>query len=341
VHESLLNVQSISKADNDPEAVKELYTRSEIEKAVETGGRNGDWGYVNRRSGWADAEAGMRFLRKQVENTGRVLFLTTTVSSLLYSQSSTQVLGIKTRDGATIKADLTILATGAWTGKLVDLRGRAQATGQVLCYLDLTEEEQEKLGKMPVLLNMSTGMFIIPPRNRLLKVARHGYGYSNPVTIPNPSRSHAPGEATITVSLPRTKSDDPSLWVPPEGEAACRQALTEMIPSLASRPFTHSKICWYTDTPNGDFLITYHPDYQGLFLATGGSGHGYKFLPVIGDKIADCVEGKCPPEFARKWAWPKEAVEMVVTEDGSRGGRPGMVLDEELAKGMKKEKEGR
>ncbi len=79
-------------------------------------------------------------------------------------------------------------------------------------------------------------------------------------------------------------------------------------------------------------MVTYHPDYQGLFLATGGSGHGFKFLPVIGNKIADRVERKCPEEF-KKWAWPKETVETVVTEDGSRGGRPGMVLDEELAKG--------
>ena len=80
-------------------------------------------------------------------------------------------------------------------------------------------------------------------------------------------------------------------------------------------------------------MITYHPDFEGLFLATGGSGHGYKFLPVIGQKIVACVEGRCAPEFKEKWAWPKDAVIDVVTEDGSRGGRPGMVLDTELRKG--------
>lgn len=79
-------------------------------------------------------------------------------------------------------------------------------------------------------------------------------------------------------------------------------------------------------------MITYHPEFEGLFLATGGSGHGYKFLPVIGEKIADTVEGHCPVEFTQKWGWPKERVEVVVTEDGSRGGRPGMILDEEFKK---------
>jgi sarcosine oxidase/L-pipecolate oxidase len=314
---------------NDTSAVQELKSRKEIDKAVGTGGGSGDWGYINLRSGWADAEAGMMWLRKQVEATKRVTFIHDEVLSLIFSSTSKSVKGVNLKSGSSIKADLIILATGAWTGKLIDLRGRAQATGQVLCYLSLTREEQDRLGKMPVLLNMSTGLFIIPPRNRILKVARHGYGYSNPVLIPHPE--NRPGE-TIEISLPRTILNDPSLWVPSEGEAACRKALSEMIPSLADRPFTKSKICWYTDTPKGDFLITYHPEYKGLFLATGGSGHGYKFLPVIGEKIVDCLEGRCPEEFREKWGWPRERVESVVTEDGSRGGRPGMLLEEELRK---------
>lgn len=49
----------------------------------------------------------------------------------------------------------------------------------------------------------------------------------------------------------------------------------------------------------------------------------------------DCVQGNCPEEFKEKWAWKKEAVENVITEDGSRGGRPGMVLELEMKKGSK------
>jgi len=233
----------------------------------------------------------------------------------------------------TSTADLVILATGAWTGSLVNLQGRATATGQVLMYLTLTEAEQERLGKMPVLLNMSSGLFIIPPSNRVLKVARHAYGYSNPTTILDPDGSGT----SITVSLPLTTYTSPHQTVPPEGEAACRAALRSMIPSLADRPFEKGRICWYTDTPSADFLITYHPEWEGLFLATGGSGHGYKFLPVIGERIVDCVEGNCPREFREKWCWPKKGVNEgeVVTEDGSRGGKRGLVLEVEMVKGTK------
>ncbi|KAG4418249.1 hypothetical protein IFR04_008607 [Cadophora malorum] len=329
VRGSLDNVARIARDLGDEGAVQEFKLRAEIEEAVGAGGGSGDWGYINRRSGWADAEAGMLWLRRKVEATGRVEFKQGEVVSLV--KDGRKVTGAKLTTGKVESADLVILATGAWSGKLIDLRGRAQATGQVLCYLDITKEEQEKLGKCPVLLNMSTGMFIIPPSNGVLKVARHGYGLSNPRSIPSPDD---PSE-NIMVSLPKTTHDDPNLWVPAEGERACRKALREMIPSLAERPFTKSKICWYTDTPNGDFIITYHPDYEGLFLATGGSGHGYKFLPVIGDKIVDCVEGNYPEEFREKWCWAEECVEECVTMDGSRGGVPGLILEDELRKGSR------
>ena len=336
VRGSFENVVEMAEAGGDVEGVRRLKGRGEIEEVVGTGGGSGDSGYVNFRSGWADAEAGMRWLRARVERTGRVEFVHAEAEALLKSQpggsgKKEKITGVKLKDGGVIDADLVILATGAWTGKIVDLRGRATATGQVLVYLDLTEEEQAQLGKMPILLNMSTGLFIIPPKNRVLKVARHAYGYSNLVKIRCPD---GPDEGKeIEISIPRTGRDDPSQWVPKEGAEACRAALAEMIPSLAGRPFTKARICWYTDTPKGDFLISYHPHIEGLFLATGGSGHGYKFLPVIGDRIVDCLSGQCPTEFKDKWAWPKAPVDKVVTEDGSRGGRPGMMLDEEFRKG--------
>jgi sarcosine oxidase / L-pipecolate oxidase len=329
VKNSWENVQNLMRQDDDIDGVQELRNREAIDAAVGTGGGSGDWGYVNLRSGWADAEASMRWLRQRIESTGKVTFLQGEAERLF--KTGKKVQGVVLKNGRTIQAELVILATGAWTGKLVDLRGRATATGQVLAYLDITAAEQARLEKMPVLLNMSTGLFIIPPKDRLLKVARHAYGYLNPVTIPNPDNL----EEKITVSIPQTTHDDPTLQAPAEGLRDCRQALREMIPSLASRPFNHSRLCWYSDTPNGDFLITYHPEFSGLFLATGGSGHGFKFLGVIGDCIVDCVEDNCPVEFKEKWKWPNEVVESVVTEDGSRGGRPGLILREELKEGSK------
>jgi sarcosine oxidase/L-pipecolate oxidase len=309
-----------------------------IAAVVNTGGSSGDWGYFNPFSGWADATAAMIWLRAQVEATKRVNFRLGQAAQILHH--GRRVYGVQLTDGEQLTADLVVVATGAWTGLLVDLRGRATATGQVLAYVQITEQEEARLAHMPVLLNMSSGCFVIPPKNGILKVARHHYGYANPKRIAHPENGKVQGsadsdknrqaqESVITVSLPHTTFDEPEMEAPEEGQRDCRVALAEMIPWLAGRPFFRTRLCWYTDTPKGDFLIDYHPQFDGLFIATGGSGHGFKFLPVLGDAIVDTVEGNCPPAFRAKWSWPTSTVEKVVTEDGSRGGLPGLILGQE------------
>ncbi|EED19521.1 fructosyl amino acid oxidasesarcosine oxidase, putative [Talaromyces stipitatus ATCC 10500] len=330
------------------EKVVYLPDKAALEKVVPryAAGMNISGGYFNRGSGWGDAEAGVRFAKKKLDEMAKVVVRHGEVERLLFDETSSssssasqrRVTGAILKDTAngttsTITADLIILATGAATGRLVDLRGIVDATGQVLAYINITDEEQAQLAHMPTILSFSTGMFIIPPRNNLLKIARHAYGYLNPSDVPVPGSSQ-----TMRVSLPVH-----DLPIPAEGERACRQALREMLPAFAERPFARTRICWYSDTPTGDFLITYHPSHPNLFLATGGSGHGYKFFPVLGDQIVNALEGRLDPELQRLWKWPdqqeqregsmeREGVKFVVTRDGSRSGKVGMILKDELAR---------
>ena len=217
------------------------------EKAIQDvvknmGGHLGTCGYVNWTSGWAQAEDCLKYVRRLVEATGRVEFRKAEMKRLLFKNSNS-VEGTELANGEKVTADLTILATGAWTPKFIDLRGIASANGQILSYIELTQEEQDRLGSNPSMLNESNGMFIIPPRNRVLKVARHGYGYANLTTISHPERPES-GEK-ITISLPLTKTDNPDLNIAPEGKKACRDFLSRCIPSLADRPWTHTRICTY------------------------------------------------------------------------------------------------
>ncbi|KAF3491507.1 uncharacterized protein GIQ15_01024 [Arthroderma uncinatum] len=317
----------------NPDAVQELPSAADIRRVVPGYGVGShvNGGYVNWDSAWGNAEAGVRYAKKKLDEMGRVRFLVGQVERLLIDEAEgSKVTGVRLSDGQTLSADLVVLATGAWTGKLIDLRGRAEATGHSLAYIRLTDEEQRKLNDIPTLLDFSTGMFIIPPRNNELKIGRHAYGYRNPTIINHPT---APGK--IEVSLP---SNDAPL--PLEGQKAARAALRGMLPALGERPFTKTRICWYTDTPEGDFIISFHPEIKSLFIATGGSGHGYKFLPVLGEKIVDAMQGQLDADLAALWKWAEKpltradgSVATVWTEDGSRSGVKGMVLAEELAKG--------
>ncbi|KAF2097483.1 FAD dependent oxidoreductase, partial [Rhizodiscina lignyota] len=378
VSKSLANVRDLQRLEKErgsPQATRfePLRSREEIRAVTKVGSSSGEQGYINFTSGWADSEASMRYLRRQVESLGRVRFVTGTIKAFIKSADGNRIDGAVLSDGTKLTASLTIVAAGAWSPALVDLRGIVTATGQVLSYVELSREEQEYLSKCPTQLNMSTGLFVVPPppprdseagssceasRHNYLKLARHGYGYCNPTTISHPET----GEK-VTVSLPHTAPSAPyaAQSVPMEAIEACRIALRdflpsdlgslpkgapESIPSIRDRQFAFARLCHYADTPSGDFLIDYHPRYQkSLFVATGGSGHGFKFLPVLGDQIVQCLTGQRPEDFKDKWAWPAEDTiatwkAKCVEEggqgwpgDGSRGGRMGMVLEEEMKKG--------
>jgi sarcosine oxidase / L-pipecolate oxidase len=330
VTSSLANVRALQTSN-----IEVLHTAADIKRVSGTENPCGSTGYVNWSSGWADAEGAMRWLRQRVEETGRVELITGRVSRLLFTQEESEVRGAQLEDGKEMTADLTILAAGAWTPSLLDLRGICKSTGQVLTYIPISAAEEDILSRKPTLLNLSTGLFIIPPSQGLLKVARHGHGYVNPTTIPHPELPNQ----EITVSLPPSAPNNLHQAVPLEGMQSCREFLSHTHPRICipSRPFTHSRICWYTDTRTGDFLIDYHPKWKGLFVATGGSGHAFKFLPVIGDLVVRCVVGDTPEDFQGKWDWPAERVpEEEWPGDGSRGGPVGMVLSEEMARSMSK-----
>lgn len=331
------------------EKIRTLESTSELQKFLGTEGHPGDWGYVNGLSGWADAGKCMKWLYAKVNATGRVRFVDARVEELV--TEGDRVLGAKLANGSVMKAELVFVAAGAWTGALIDLRGRTEATGQAVAYMDITQEEQDALKDLPVVLNLSNGLFVIPPVDRVLKAARHHFGYLNPTMIKNALPESPRFERKpFMASLPLTARDDPSNPFPAEAEEDLRNALRDFISvkGLDKRPWKETRLCWYSDTRDGDWLVDYHPGWKGLFVATGDSGHGFKFLPVLGDKVVDCIEGH-GGKLGEKWRWKELMNDGVgretngvyrglVTEDGSRGGEPGMVLKDELAKGKFKSK---
>lgn len=383
IRSSMLNVQDLARQGlpMQMEKIQELNDRESIRAASGLPGVNGDTGYANWNSGWADAEKGVAFAMHKIKthpnNNSRITIRANCkVDLLLQSTTDGQYTGVRLTTGETISADLTILAAGAWTPSLFDLSQHCVATGQVIAYLQITPEEQTYLEKTPVVINFSRGTFVIPPQNNELKIARHGFGYRNPEPVHQSISSKQ-------VSVPKTDSE-----IPLEADIALRAALKEFFPltasttpptsssttspidnntaypvslgTLASRPWSKTRVCWYTDTPTGNFLITYPPlptsssssaPNTSLFLATGGSGHGYKFLPILGTYIVDAIERNLDPEFDALWKWEahlnvggEEKVtaaavgcerdelsdEFIECKDGSRGGPKGLVLAEEL-----------
>jgi monomeric sarcosine oxidase len=83
------------------------------------------------------------------------------------------------------------------------------------------------------------------------------------------------------------------------GLIAVREYLAQRVPALANAPVTETRVCQYENTSNGDFLIDRHPDFENVWLVGGGSGHGFKHGPAVGEYVAAMISGayKTEPRF--------------------------------------------
>lgn len=80
---------------------------------------------------------------------------------------------------------------------------------------------------------------------------------------------------------------------------------------FAGNPIVHSNF-HFSDikrdgiTPNQDFIISDYPRCKNLYVATGGSFHGWKFLPIIGKYVVEMLDGTLEQDLVEKWAWDRE-----------------------------------
>lgn len=75
-----------------------------------------------------------------------------------------------------------------------------------------------------------------------------------------------------------------------------RAFLAEHIPVLRDAPLLETRVCQYENTWNGDLLIDRHPEFENVWLVGGGSGHGFKHGPAVGEYVRDLILGTATPE---------------------------------------------
>ena len=82
---------------------------------------------------------------------------------------------------------------------------------------------------------------------------------------------------------------DPRL-ADPKGEQTVRAYLETRFPSLRGSPLVGTRTCAYALTPDSNFIVAPHPDHDGVWILGGGSGHGFKHGPALGEYVADLLE---------------------------------------------------
>jgi glycine/D-amino acid oxidase-like deaminating enzyme len=74
-----------------------------------------------------------------------------------------------------------------------------------------------------------------------------------------------------------------------DGLAIARDYVAKRFPKLRNAVLTESRVCQYENTSNGDFIVDRHPERNDVFVVGGGSGHGFKHGPAIGEYVRDLI----------------------------------------------------
>jgi glycine/D-amino acid oxidase-like deaminating enzyme len=195
-----------------------------------------------------------------------------------------RVSGIVLEDGQRIAADFVVMAVGAWTPYLLPFtKNFFRANGQPVFHLKPRHPELFAPERFPVFGAdiTTTGYYGFPiNHDGVVKIANHG-----------PGREMSP--------------ESPERAVTTKDEKHLREFLSSTFPALADAPIVYSRVCMYCDTHDGHFWIAPDPNREGLVIAAGDCGHGFKFAPVLGEIIADAVEEK-PNPILQKFRWRPE-----------------------------------
>jgi sarcosine oxidase len=182
---------------------------------------------------------------------------------------------LRTKSGKVVRAGAFVYACGPWLPKIFPeiLEGRIRPTRQEVFYFGPPEgSRQFAPPEMPVWIDFTSarGEYVLPDlENRGVKIGfdRHGPAFDPDI-----------GDRVAQTG------------------AEVRAFVAQRFPALAGAPIVESRVCQYENTSTGDFLIDRHPELENVWFAGGGSGHGFKHGPMVGEYVTALLDGRVQAE---------------------------------------------
>jgi sarcosine oxidase len=241
------------------------------------------WAMLEPESGVLSARRAVQAVVREAINTG-VEYLQETVATQInsgtgvppvsHAQDARATTGklnhVTTTSGQRISASQYVFACGPWLPKIFPdlLSDRIHPTRQEVFYFETPARAQTFTAPaLPTWIDFKDEAYGLPDlEGRGVKIAidRHG---------------------------PAFDPDSGDRLATSEGLAEARDYLARRLPALKDAPVNETRVCQYENTSNGDFLIDLHPDFENVWLVGGGSGHGFKHGPVVGEYVAARIEG--------------------------------------------------
>jgi glycine/D-amino acid oxidase-like deaminating enzyme len=74
-----------------------------------------------------------------------------------------------------------------------------------------------------------------------------------------------------------------------------REYIAHRFPAMKDAPLIETRVCQYEQTPDSHFILDRHPEMDNVWLLGGGSGHGFKHGPALGEMMADVILNEKKP----------------------------------------------
>ncbi|HEV2064939.1 MAG TPA: FAD-dependent oxidoreductase [Thermoanaerobaculia bacterium] len=187
--------------------------------------------------------------------------------------ASGELRGLRLSEGGDLAADAYVFACGPWLAELFPEIGAdfVQPTRQEVFYFGTPEGDSRfSEERMPVWVDLPRLFYGIPGNERRgFKIADDARG--GPID---------PTSAERVISAEALKS--------------ARDWIAHRFPALATAPLLESRVCQYENSPDHHFILDRHPAASNLWIVGGGSGHGFKQGPAMGERVAKTVLGQRP-----------------------------------------------
>ncbi|HEY6303771.1 MAG TPA: FAD-dependent oxidoreductase [Terriglobales bacterium] len=172
-------------------------------------------------------------------------------------------------DGSTLAADRYVFACGPWLGKLFPrtVGPHFISTRQEVFFFGTPAgDPRYEEGNMPVWADHSDHFMYGIPGNQ-------GRGFKVADDTRGPEFDPASGRRLVSQ----------------DGLAAAQRYLAYRFPGMKDAPLLENRVCQYENTPDHNFIVDRHPGNANVWIVGGGSGHGFKHGPALGEMVAKLV----------------------------------------------------
>jgi len=184
--------------------------------------------------------------------------------------TSGEMQGVRDSTGETLNADQYIFCCGPWLGKVFPfLSAVITPTRQEVFFFGTAAGELRFTdAQLPVWIDGGKNLFYGIPGN-------HWRGFK----VADDARGPAIDPSTMERQISK------------EGLEAARRFLGRRFPGMAGAPLLESRVCQYENSTDQNFILDHHPEAGNVWIVGGGSGHGFKHGPAMGEMVAEAVRG--------------------------------------------------